>query len=377
MRKQFLPTLLVSAILLLPALAQTDRAIPMATLPPQDPPEAADEASEREVKPDAARFGQTIAGQTSAGQTGAGEAGAGETGAGETGADDPQSQVPGPLPPIIGTTQLLHSLAQLDRPLSPEEITAYGAALQSLMPMTPQMIRDFRKRLDENQKAASEPPSGKQPHLISDAIRLSLKPGQALSSIATAADRASVISFYDRTGQAWPVASFVVGRADMFQVYALQEGSNKLAITALQPHGSSNLIVSLVEESRPIVFHLQTAQPTVVERRDITVDAYGPNAVRNPTTVAVQAAASNPIMLAFVEGAALPQGAVRLPSTDPDIDAWAYGGAYYIRSPHTLISPSWLSVLSGPGDIHAYRINKTPIVLMSRNGQIVRVRVGN
>ncbi len=354
MRVLFLPTFLLSASMLIPAFSQTDGAIPLATLPPQEPPAAADTTSQRERKPDAARFGQTSA-------------------------DDvhrPRSAQE-PSPPIIGTTRLQHSLEELDRPLSPEEITAYGAALQSMMPMSPELIRDFRKRLDESQKAASEPPSGKQPQLISDAIRLSLSPEKAVSRIATAPDMASVISFYDRTGQAWPVASFVVGRADMFQVYALQEGSNKLAISALQAHASSNLIVSLVDESRPIVFHLQTSQPIVLERRDITVEAYGPNAIRNPTTVSVQAAASNGTMMAFVEGAALPKGAVKLRSTDPDIDIWDYGGDYYIRSPHSLISPSWLSVLSGPGDIHAYRIHKTPVLLISRGGQIIKVRVEN
>ncbi len=354
MTKQLLPTFLASATLLWPAFAQTPKSVPMATLPQQNLPQAEDAATPSPPKPDATRFGQP----------------SGDDRHSNTGAQDP-------LPPIIGTTRLLHALSELDRPLSPDETTAYGAALQSLIPMTPEMIRDFRKRLDENQKAASEPPSGKRPRPVSDAIRLSLRPEQAASTIATAPDTASVISFYDRTGQAWPIASFVVGRADMFQVYALQEGSNKLAISALQPHGNSNLIVSLVEESRPIVFHLQTSQSTVLERRDITVEAYGPNAIHNPTTVSVQATASNSIMMAFVEGTALPKGAVKLNSTDPELEVWDYGGDYYIRSPQTLISPSWRSALSGPGDIHAYRINKTPVVLLSRGGKIVSVRVGN
>jgi len=50
----------------------------------------------------------------------------------------------------VGATELLKSLDDLDRPLTPEEITAYGAALQSQFPMTPEMFRDYRRRVDES-----------------------------------------------------------------------------------------------------------------------------------------------------------------------------------------------------------------------------------
>ena len=45
-------------------------------------------------------------------------------------------------------------MTSADRSL-PEEITAYGAALQAQIPMTPEMILDYRRRLDESQKAAA------------------------------------------------------------------------------------------------------------------------------------------------------------------------------------------------------------------------------
>lgn len=354
-------SILSAALTLLPlvssAYAQSAGDIPAAQLPQQTQTAQPVTSSQTNAqqRPDPSRFGQTRPSSSSGAR----------------------SQNKDELPPIIGTNHLLQSLDELDRPLSPEEATAYGSAVQSLMPMTPDMIRDYRRRVDENQRAASEPPSGVKPTLISDAIRLSLKPSKAISTISTVPDTVSVISFYDRTGKAWPVASYVVGRADRFQVYALQEGSNKLAISALQPHGYSNLIVSLVEESRPIVLNLQTSQGTAIARRDITVEAYGPNAAVNPTTVSTKVAPSDNVMMAFVQGAGMPKGAVQLRTTDPDTDVWSYSGDYYVRTQNTLVSPSWSSVLTGPGGVHAYRIKKTPVALISRNGTIERVRISN
>lgn len=357
MKRHFLSAALALVPATGTAYAQTARDIPAAQLPQQTGTQQTGSPSRNnaEPKPDPTRFGQTLPSSN--------------TDNGDQNRDE--------LPPIIGTNHLLQSLDELDRPLSPEEATAYGSAVQSLMPMTPEMIRDYRRRVDENQKAASEPPSGVRPTLISDAIRLSLKPSKAVTTVPTAPDTVSVISFFDRTGKAWPVASYVVGRADRFQVYALQEGSNKLAISALQPHGYSNLIVSLVEESRPIVLNLQTSDGTAIARRDITVEGYGPNAAVNPTTVSTKVAPGDRVMMAFVQGAGMPQGATQLRTSDPDTDVWSYAGDYYVRTQNTLISPSWSSVLTGPGGVHAYRIKKTPVALISRNGAIERVRISN
>ncbi|RWB93282.1 MAG: hypothetical protein EOQ57_34540 [Mesorhizobium sp.] len=105
------------------------------------------------------------------------------------------------------------------------------------MPMSPEIIRDYRRRIDESQKAAAMPPSGMRARPISDSVRMSLKSNQALQTLLTTPNTVSVMAFYDRTGKAWPIASYVVGRSDSFQVYALQEGSNQLAVTPLVTHG--------------------------------------------------------------------------------------------------------------------------------------------
>lgn len=193
-----------------------------------------------------------------------------------------QSQTPTGDFPIVGAQELLQSLDDLDRPLTPEEITAYGAAIQSQFPMTPEMIMDYRRRVDESQKAAATPPSGQFPNAISDAKRLTLDSAQDPEVLLTGPDTVSVMAFYDRTGAAWPVASYVIGKPKSFQVYAMQEGSNQLAVTPLVPHGFSNIVVSLVGESRPLVFEVRTNSLNTHYRRDFTVQGLGPNAASKP-----------------------------------------------------------------------------------------------
>lgn len=280
--------------------------------------------------------------------------------------------------PIVGAKELLQSLDDLDRPLTPEEITAYGAAIQSQFPMTPEMIRDYRRRVDESQKAAATPPSGQFPNPINDAKRLTLDSAQEPEVLLTGPDTVSVMAFYDRTGAAWPIASYVIGKPKSFQVYAMQEGSNQLAVTPLVPHGFSNIVVSLVGESRPLVFDVRTNSLNTHYRRDFTVHGLGPNAASKPLQTRQSepvARASNDVMMAFATGADIPGNAVRLSTDNPGVRAWSYDGAIYLQSADAIISPPASRILTGPGQVKAYRIRPTSVALISSNGRVSKVRI--
>ena len=288
-----------------------------------------------------------------------------------------QTTPPGDFP-IVGATELLQSMDDLDRPLTPEEITAYGAALQSQFPMTPEMIQDYRRRVDESQKAAATPPSGQFPHAISDAKRLTLDPAQEPEVLLTGPDTVSVMAFYDQTGAAWPIASYVIGKPNSFQVYAMQEGSNQLAVTPLVPHGFSNIVVSLVGESRPLVFEVRTNSLNTHYRRDFTVHGLGPNAASKPLQTRQSepvARASDDVMMAFATGADIPGNAVRLSTDNGAVKAWSYDGAIYLQSADAIISPPASRILTGPGQVKAYRIRPTSVALISSNGRVSKVRI--
>lgn len=278
--------------------------------------------------------------------------------------------------PIVGVKGLLHSLDDLDRPLSPEEITAYGATLQKQFPLTPELIRDYRRRIDESQAAAAAPPAGHRPRPINKTIRVSLDTNGPTPHVLTAPGVASVLSFFGSTGAPWPVSSFVVGREDAFEVYAMQQGSNQLAVAPLVAHGYSNLIISLVEEDQPIVVDLQTNEDRAHYKLDFSVNGRGPNA-EAPVMASAEPKqdASSDIMMAFVQGVGIPKNAVPLSTDDGDVTAWRYDGHMYVRTNQTLMSPSWSQTLAGPGGIKAYRLRPAPVAIISRNGRMTKVRI--
>ncbi|WP_243405171.1 DotH/IcmK family type IV secretion protein [Pelagivirga sediminicola] len=291
---------------------------------------------------------------------------------------DQQQQTPTGDLPIVGAKELLQSLDDLDRPLTPEEITAYGAAIQSQFPMTPEMIRDYRRRVDESQKAAATPPSGQFPKSITDAKRITLNSAQEPEVLLTGPDTVSVMAFYDQTGAAWPIASYVIGKPKSFQVYAMQEGSNQLAVTPLVAHGFSNIVVSLVGESRPLVFDVRTNSLNTHYRRDFTVHGLGPNAASKPLQTRQSepvTRASNDVMMAFATGADIPGNAVRLTTDNRAVKAWRYDGAIYLQSADAIISPPASGILTGPGQVKAYRIRPTSVALISTNGRVSKVRI--
>lgn len=274
--------------------------------------------------------------------------------------------------------RLLNSLAELDRPLTPEEITAYGQSLRQQFPLNPDMIRDYKRRLDASQRAAALPPSGIRPQAITQSLRVSLDTRGPTPQLDTSPGTVSIISFFDRTGAPWPIASFVVGREDAFEVYAMQEGSNQLAVAPRVAHGYSNLAVSLVKEDQPLVIDLETNEARSHYRLDLSVNGRGPNAI----TPAVQTrepkqTASDELMMAFVQGAGIPKTARELHTDDSDVAAWHFNGSLYIRTNQTLMAPSWSASLAGPGGIKAYRMRPAPVALISRNGQITKVRITN
>ena len=47
----------------------------------------------------------------------------------------------------------------------------------------------------------------------------------------------------------------------------------------------------------------------------------------------------------------------------------------YFRSPLTVISPAWLSMVSSPDGTHVYEMAPTPLILASQDGRTVNIQV--
>lgn len=260
-----------------------------------------------------------------------------------------------------------------DGSAGPDQIDGFNQAVPRNMPMTPEMIERLREIYDRTQDAIHHraPVSP-----IVDADLVSLEPGAQPPTLSVSPGVASVLAFFDASGQAWPISGYVVGNNENFQVLRLgEEQQNFITITPLVPGGWTNLVVSLEGQVTPVVMTLSVDRGRAHYRRDIQVMALGPNAAVSPATSTSGPRPGDSEMLTYLAATDFPKGARPVDVEGVNARAWLHGDHLYVRSRLALISPSWTDSMAGPGGVRVYRLQRTPVLLFSENGRITRARV--
>ena len=245
----------------------------------------------------------------------------------------------------------------------------FESAIESVFPMTPEMIRAFRQRLSENEQANLE---SAEPSPVTETEMIALYPSSPPPRLMVAPGIATAVGFYDGTGVPWPVRQYVLGDGEAFQVVQLGDGANTLTISPLARVGWTNLVVALAEDPAPIVLGIRIGHARAHFRANIQVMRPGPNAA--PTAAAPPDAPVLPkdsILLSALSGAGPESGTAEVQVRGVEASAWAVGGDIYIRSRHPLLSPSWSASISGPSGSRAYKILPTSVLLFSVGGKIV------
>lgn len=257
--------------------------------------------------------------------------------------------------------------------LNPARIQGFNSAVESTFPMTPDMVRQYRQIFDEQQRAMLERP---EPAAVIDAGLITLEPGETPGRIQLAPGIASVIGFYDATGQAWPIDQYVVGNGENFQVLALGDDSNNLVLTPLARMGWTNIVIQLRDEPKPVVLRIEVSEQSAHFRHDIQIARNGPNAEVN-TAVPIRPVteAGSRTLLAVLTRTDLPPGAVRAGVSNVQAEAWQIGDNLYVRSRHALLSPAWTASMAGPDRVRVYEIQPSNALLFSIDGRVVRASV--
>jgi intracellular multiplication protein IcmK len=71
-----------------------------------------------------------------------------------------------------------------------------------------------------------------------------------------------------------------------------------------------------------------------------------------------------------------PQGSKQLEMPSNIGQAWLLNGKMYVRTQYTLMSPGWLATMSSADGTNAYEVQQTPMLLMSKNGKTMNVKIG-
>ena len=253
-------------------------------------------------------------------------------------------------------------------PASPGQLEGFGDAVRDVFPMTPEMVRQFRRIHEENEEATMEEPF---PEPVVDAVLVSLDPGAVPEGLRVAPGIASAIGFYDAAGSPWPVRQYVIGNRDDFRVIHLGENSNSLAISPVARVGWTNLVVVLADEPNPVVLRIVIDRRQAHFHRMVQIMKLGPSS----DGLYSHSADSLPkpgdsLMLAFLSGTDLPPEARPVPVTGIEAEAWIMDGEIYLRARDPLLSPAWTASLSGPNNLKAYRLAPASSLLFSVDGRI-------
>jgi len=266
--------------------------------------------------------------------------------------------------------------------------------VESAIPLTPNMIRDLGRRVGDN-KRAEEEVNTEIASPISRRVNVSFAPGQSTSIIRIVKGYPTALSFFDRTGQPWPIEwdtnSNPAGQANNgncnqgpaggagpavasagFYVCTPTVGSNVLQVAAasLQPRGG--LLVTLKGAPKPISFMLVAGGGAYDADLTVQVADRGPNAKGVAMGPAAPDTAS-PFLTAMLDGAPPAEAeplAVAGVSPD-DLRAWKVGDRVVLRTRFALISPEWLASQTGEGGVTVYSLPVTPVVLLSQDGVTV------
>lgn len=270
-----------------------------------------------------------------------------------------------------------------------------GAAqdIQNAIPLTPSEIQSLANRYNANQQALEQ---GMTPLAapLSRQIDVAFAPGEAVSIISTMKGYPTAVSFFDSTGQPWPIAwdtnsnpaavpggqSCTVSNAQGapaamaigFFVCTPAKGSNVLEITPMSQAPRGGLVVALQNAPKPLTFLLMAGSGRYDADLSVHVGGRGPNAQVKIVTAPGAPDTGAPYLTGLLEGVPPADAApLSVAGVSPDdLRAWRLGGNVYLRTTYTLLSPEWTASESEAGTT-VYAIPDTPVVLLSVDGQTV------
>lgn len=287
---------------------------------------------------------------------------------------------------------------------APDVSEAARRAARDAIPLTPGMIRDLARRFKESRQADEES-STQIASPDNRAVKVTYAAGQATTIVHTVRGYSTQVSFFDATGQPWPIvwdtnsnsAGGAAGgnstgncntnsgpgapggpavEAVGFHVCVPVKGSNVVQVTPLSSSPRGSMLVSLQGAPKALTF-LVIAGRDRYDDVSVHVDRRGPNARVQIDTRPGAPVTGAPFLTAMLSGIA-PADAkpLEVVGVPPDeVRAWRLGGETFIRTRHMLMSPPWSATENGEGDMRIYALPSTPVVLLSVNGRTVSAQL--
>lgn len=295
--------------------------------------------------------------------------------------DKPRNIMPLDPPPLPTESRLESAIqSEAERAYYDQKQRKYNntfeRAYEGLVPLGPNEVRETMSRYERTQRAAVPPAAG-QPRGQVRIKTLSLEPGSEPPTINVASGYVTTIAIVDATGEPWPILDMGIGgNFEISKTGGGAMGNHVVRVMPLTRFGYGNLSVILQDLPTPIIFKLATGGTTVDYRFDARVPRLGPNAKVSLIDRKNSLRAGSAEIMTFLDNAPPPHAKrVRINGADPRTLAWTVDNRMFVRTPLTLISPSWDASVSSADGTTVYELNETPVLLMSDGGVLVRARV--
>lgn len=276
--------------------------------------------------------------------------------------------------PTQAAAQLPGAAEEPKVPETSKDDPGFQEALKMIAPMSPEQIEEYNRQLDARDRAR-----GKEIESINSgtrSVRLSMRPGERPPVIKVSPGWISTLTFSDVTGAPWPVMNVLSGNRDAYE--ALNAGAagdtNMITISTKQAYIRSNLAVTLIGASVPVILTLDPTESNIDVRVDIQVDQRGPKAAYDMLSGSGLAPTNDSTMLAFLDGVP-PEGAKKLQTGSSEVQAWRYDEQLYVRTSRTMLSPAYMSKQSNVSGTNVYVLNEAPVLLLSDNGRMFSVMI--
>jgi len=248
---------------------------------------------------------------------------------------------------------------------------AYEQVEKQLFPMPEKEIVKLRDKYQKIELAKTTVPNS-PPKPVATSQLVNLSPGSTPPVIRLAQGFVSSVVFLDSTGAPWPISAYDLGDPSAFNI-VWDKTSNTLMIQASKLYNYGNLAVRLEGLNTPVMLTLIPGQKVVDYRVDMRVQGFGPNA-----QIAVMGdnlpPSANRLLLHILDGVP-PNGSSRLTVSGGDARAWIFKNKMYVRTNLTILSPAWLATMTSADGMHAYEMQKSPVILVSWHGKVMQLKV--
>ncbi|KTD24580.1 DotH/IcmK family type IV secretion protein [Legionella maceachernii] len=251
------------------------------------------------------------------------------------------------------------------------DVKAFEGVTRQLFPLTPEQIIRLKQMYQANEFAEAST-AGTPPKPTATSQIVNLSPGSTPPVIRLSQGFVSSLVFLDSTGAPWPISAYDLGDPSSFNIQ-WDKTSNTLMIQALKLYNYGNLAVRLRGLNTPVMLTLIPGQKAVDYRVDLRIQGFGPNAKTMPTEEGLPPSA-NDVLLHVLDGVP-PAGSQRLTVSGGDARAWIIGDKMYVRTNLTILSPGWIGSMTSADGMHAYEMQKSPVLLVSWHGKVMQLKV--